>query len=140
MKKRILLVDNDPFMRETLNLILLRAGYQVLLAEDDHNGIRKARAERPALVLIDGLLPGIQGFQASQAIKELPAPPKVILLTGAYTKPNYGWEAKAYYGVDDVLLKPFKTTELLACLEKHLASAVDLPAVAPLVESQSEAF
>src|SRR6185295_18123815 len=106
MKKRILVVDDNPFMRETLNLILLRAGYHVWLAEDGHDGIRKARAERPSLVLLDGL-PGIHGFQAGKAIKELPAPPKVILLTGSYTKPNYGREAKANYGVDDVLLKPF---------------------------------
>jgi DNA-binding response OmpR family regulator len=140
MKKRILVVNDNPFMRETLNLILLRAGYQVGLAEDDHDAIRKARAERPSLVLIDGLLPDLPGFQVSKALKELAAPPKVILLTGVYTKPSYGWEAKAYYGVDDVLLKPFKTAELLVCLEKHLASPVDLPAVAPLIENQSEAI
>jgi len=140
MKKRILVVDDDPLLRETLNLILARAGYQVLLAEDGHSGVRKAHTERPALVLIDGLLPGIHGFHACKAIKELAAPPKVIMLTGVYTKVNYRWEVKEHYGADDLLIKPVKTAELLACIEKHLADAVDLPMAAPTIERPSQTY
>ena len=65
----------------------------------------------------------MHGFLACKAIKELDAPPKVILLTGIYTKPAYKWEAKGTFGADDLLRKPSSPEELLACIEKHLPSA-----------------
>lgn len=140
MKKRILVVDDDHFMREMLHMILARAGYDVSFAEDGRTAVSKAKDERPDLVIIDGLLPGLHGFLACKAIKELSAPPKVILHTAVYTKPAYKWEAKGEYGADDMLYKPVKTDELLACIEKHLAERPDMPVVAPPATHQVEYF
>ena len=57
-----------------------------------------------------------------KAIKELDSPPKVIILTGLYTKPSYKWEAKHEFLADDLLTKPVGPADLLACIEKHLGS------------------
>jgi DNA-binding response OmpR family regulator len=140
MKKRILVVDDDRFVRDVLNLILTRADYDVLLAEDGRTAVEKAHDEQPDLVIIDGLLPGLHGFLACKAIKELEAPPKVILHTAVYTKPTYKWEVKQEYGADDILHKPVKPSDLLACIEKHLARLADLPMVVPQVEHRPKAI
>jgi DNA-binding response OmpR family regulator len=93
-----------------------------VFAEDGKSAVEKASTEKPDLVFIDGLMPKMHGFLACKAIKELDAPPKVILLTGIYTKPAYKWEAKGTFGADDLLKKPSSPEELLACIEKHLPS------------------
>lgn len=140
MKKRILVVDDDHFMRETLNLILTQAGYDVLTAEDGRHALSRAKYDKPDLVIIDGVMPGLHGFLACKAIKDLHAPPKVILHTAVYTKLTYKLQAKADYGADAVLCKPVKTSELLACIEKHLAKPDDQPVAAPPPAPQVDYF
>lgn len=121
--KKILVADDDPPLRKVLGKILTDAGYDVLLAEDGQSAVEKAASERPDLVIADGLMPKMHGFLACKAIKQMESPPKVILLTAVYTKRNYKWEAREQYGADDLLTKPFELSELLACIEKHLADS-----------------
>lgn len=120
--KRILVADDDPPLRKVLGKILTDAGYDVVLAEDGQSAVEKASSEKPDLVIADGLMPKLHGFLACKAIKELPSPPKVIMLTAVYTKKNYRWEVREKYRADDFLTKPFELAELLACIEKHLSA------------------
>jgi CheY-like chemotaxis protein len=120
--KRILIADDDPPLRKVLGKILTDAGYDVMLAEDGKRAIEMAESEKPDLVIADGLMPKVHGFLACKTIKELPSPPKVIMLTAVYTKKNYLWEAREKYHADDFLTKPFELAELLACIEKHLSA------------------
>lgn len=122
MRRKILVADDDRLTRDLLKAVLERADYEVVLAEDGASAVEKAASEKPDLVIADGLLPKMHGFLACKAIKELSPAPKVILLTGIYTKPTYKWEVIDEYGADDLLTKPAKSATLLACLEKHLAS------------------
>ena len=131
-QRRILVVDDDRVTRELLKTVLEHADYEVILAEDGVSGVEKAASEAPDLVMIDGLMPRLHGFLACKAIKELKHPPKVILLSGIYTKPNYKWEAKHEYNADDFLTKPIRPVELLACVEKHLAGLPQLDRAKPL--------
>lgn len=119
--KKILIADDDPPLRKVLGKILTDAGYDVVLAEDGQDAVEKAASERPDLVITDGLMPRMHGFLACKTIKQMESPPPVILLTAVYTKRNYKWEAREQYGADDLLTKPFELSELLACIEKHLA-------------------
>lgn len=123
MNKRILVADDDRMTRKMLWAILNKAGYDIVLAEDGQAAVDLTVSEKPDLVLTDGLLPKLHGFLVCKTIKEMDCPPKVVILTGVYTKPTYKWEAKKEYGADDVLLKPAKPEELLACIAKHLAAA-----------------
>jgi DNA-binding response OmpR family regulator len=121
---RILVADDDRFMRELLRVILSKAGYEVSLAEDGLQALEMAQAERPDLVLSDGLLPKLHGFEVCKAIKEFDDAPKVVLLTGIYTKPTYKWQVMKDYGADAVLTKPVDDAQLLACIAQQLSSVV----------------
>jgi DNA-binding response OmpR family regulator len=134
MRRKILIIDDEPVTREVLKSILERADYDVVLAEDGLSGIETARCENPDLVITDGLLPKMHGFLVCKAIKEFASPPKVIVLTGLYTKPTYRWSVKHDYGADDLLVKPITPADLLACVEKHLAGLahLDLPETLPV--------
>jgi DNA-binding response OmpR family regulator len=120
--KKILVVDDDRFMREMLRVVLTRAGYEVSLASTGNEALEMVPALNPDLVLSDGLLPGLHGFMLCKALKEMEAAPKVVLLTAVYTKPTYKWEVKKEYGADDILRKPVKTEELISCLDRHLGT------------------
>lgn len=122
MNRKILVVDDDVTTREFLRAVLEQGGYEVVLAEDGIRGVEKAASEKPDLVITDGLLPKLHGFRVCKAIKELDSPPKVIILTGLYTKPTYKWEVKHEFLADDLLTKPVGRAELLACIEKHLGT------------------
>ena len=119
---RIMVVDDDRSSRELLKMMLVREGYELLFAEDGKEAVEKAAAEKPDLVLMDGLLPKLHGFLACKAIKDLPDAPKVILVTGVYTKPTYKSEATRLYRADDLLLKPLSLTELLSSIDKHTSN------------------
>lgn len=136
--KKILIADDDRFMRELLKALLTRAGYDLIFAEDGQSAVEMAKEESPDLVLIDGLMPKMHGFLACKAIKEQDAAPKIIILTAVYKKPSYKWEVKDTYSADDLLVKPFKTADLLACIQKHLPGSEDLCALTPLIENQTQ--
>lgn len=134
-QRKILVADDDRITREIIGAILTKAGHEVVFAEDGKSAVELASSERPDLVFIDGLMPKLHGFLACKAIKEFDTPPKVILLTGVYTKPSYKWEAKGAFGADDLLKKPAVPHELLACIEKHVPLEAGCEA-----ELQSEPF
>jgi CheY-like chemotaxis protein len=118
--QKILVADDDQPLRKVLGKILRSAGYEVILVEDGKAAVEQAIAERPDLVITDGLMPKMHGFLVCQAIKALQSPPKVIMLTAVYTKMHYKWEAKEKYGADELMTKPFEVAELLDCIAKHL--------------------
>ena len=120
VKKKILVADDDRFAREMLRMILTREGYELVFAEDGAQAVEMAAAEKPDLVLTDGLLPKMHGFVVCKTLKGWDEPPKVVLLTAVYTKPTYRWEVKKEYGADDILSKPVRSDALIACIRKHL--------------------
>lgn len=140
-QKKILVADDDRVTREMLDRILTKAGYEVVFAEDGLDAVEKASSERPDLVLMDGLMPKMHGFLACKTIKQLETPPKVILLTGIYTKPTYKWEVKGEYQGDALLCKPFDRITLLDSIEELLHGvAEDDPVSSPreTVEAAAE--
>lgn len=136
-QRQILVADDDRAFRETVGEILTQAGYKVRFAEDGKSVVEKVQHYRPDLVLMDGLMPRLHGFLACEAIKKLDAPPKVILLTGVYTKPTYKGNVKTQHGADDLLVKPLSSADLLACIEKHLFGLTRAKAIEQLPASKT---
>ena len=66
--KKILVVDDSPTERHVLVELLTRKGYQVLTAESGEEGIEKAKNEQPDLVLMDVVMPGLNGYQATRTL------------------------------------------------------------------------
>ncbi|MGZ5091120.1 MAG: response regulator [Burkholderiales bacterium] len=111
--KKILLVDDSPTERHSINEILVKGGYQVVMAEDGEKGVAKAKTDNPDLVLMDVVMPGMNGFQACRAIttneatKHIP----VILCTSKNQETDKVWGVRQ--GAKDYVTKPVDANELL---------------------------
>ena len=111
--KKVLVVDDSPTERHLLTTILTDNGYQVIVAEGGEQAITKAKVERPDLVLMDVVMPGINGFQATRLFikeKSLKAIPVIICSTkGQEVDKIWGMRQ----GAKDYIAKPVKADELL---------------------------
>jgi DNA-binding response OmpR family regulator len=109
---RILVVEDELPMRTALHDILTDEGYRVLVAEDGERGLARAAAEKPDLILLDVMLPKLDGFALCAELRRQANATPVLMLTakGQIEDRVQGLDA----GADDYLVKPFSTEELLA--------------------------
>jgi DNA-binding response OmpR family regulator len=127
---RVLVVEDDETLRFTLEHNLRREGYTVLAAARGDDGLRMAREEAPNVIVLDVMLPGIDGMQVARILRRDAAVP-IIMLTalGAEGDRVAGLDA----GADDFLAKPFGMRELVARVRALLrrsgsgAAVVDHP-------------
>jgi two-component system, OmpR family, response regulator MtrA len=108
---RVLLVEDDPSIREVATLGLRAAGFDVTSAPDGPMGLERFRADSPDLVLLDIMLPGLDGLEVCRAIRRESTTPVVMLTArGDTIDVVVGLEA----GADDYVKKPFEMAELVA--------------------------
>src|SRR6058998_2742512 len=81
-QRRVLVVDDEPSEREGLAKLVGRLGYQVEVAESAEAAVQLVEAFRPAVVISDLMLPGIDGLELLQQLKGMTEPPAVLLITG----------------------------------------------------------
>jgi len=115
--RRILVVDDSPTERHMLQDLLSRAGYEVVESNSGEDAIAKARALRPDLILMDVVMPGLNGFQATRAISRDPetrAIP-VIMCTSKSQETDRIWGLRQ--GARDYVVKPVVRAELLAKIQ-----------------------
>ena len=113
----VLVVEDDPNIRELLQLYLEKEGYAVTLAADGGQGLDKFRAIKPNLVLLDVMMPVMDGWAVCKAIRAESNTP-VIMLTAKDDTEDKVTGLKA--GADDYITKPFEMKELLARIEAVL--------------------
>lgn len=109
---RILLVEDELPMRTALSDCLEAEGYRILVATDGEEGLKRALAEKPDLILLDVMMPVLDGFSVCAELRRRSSPPPILMLTARGTVKDrvQGLDA----GADDYLVKPFSTEELLA--------------------------
>ena len=109
---RVLVIEDERPMRTALEDCLSSAGYRVLSAADGEKGLERALAERPDLVLLDVMMPRLDGFAVCAELRRVGFAAPVLLLTAKSQVDDRvnGLDA----GADDYLVKPFSTDELLA--------------------------
>ena len=124
----VLIVDDDPKIRDLLRLYVEREGHTTLFAGDGPSALSTALERTPDLVLLDVMLPGLDGFEVCRRLREESQVP-VILLTA-----RSGDSDKVVgldLGADDYVVKPFSPRELMARvraqLRRHRPEAVDEP-------------
>ena len=117
---KILIVEDNDLNRDLLSRRLVRKGYEVLVATDGHAGIETTRQERPDLVLMDLSLPGIDGWEATRALKadEATRGIPIIALTAHAMAGDRATALAA--GCDDYATKPIDLPELLAKMDALL--------------------
>ena len=118
--KRILLVDDDHEIVESMRLALQAKGFDVLVARDGNQGLVLCEREDPDLVILDMMMPKRSGFLVLEKLRRTrPVPLRVIMITA-----NEGSRHKAYaemLGVDDYIRKPFAMDRLMESVERLLA-------------------
>ncbi len=108
---RVLVVDDEPMLRETLSQVLTEEGYVVDLAVDGESALDRVHAARPDAILLDLMMPGMNGRQFLQALRDEPAYAQVpvLIMTAVH-----GLEVNfATLGASEVVEKPFVVEELL---------------------------
>jgi len=124
-RAKILLVDDDPDFVEATKVVLESRPYEVITALSGEEGLQKARAEKPDLVLLDIMMPGIDGFQVCQQLKKDPQLSQipVIMITSfseKYMESSIGLSQGLGLEAEDFVDKPVAPTELLIRVEKWL--------------------
>jgi twitching motility two-component system response regulator PilH len=111
--KRVLVVDDSPTERFFLTDLLRKNGYEVLTAESGEQGVSVARAEKPDLILMDVVMPGINGFQATRQLSrdEITQSIPVIMCTSKNQETDRVWGLRQ--GAVEYLVKPIVAETLL---------------------------
>ncbi|MBV8520100.1 MAG: response regulator transcription factor [Acidobacteria bacterium] len=120
MRRRILLVEDDPKTRSMVELYLQRDGYEVATAADGVRALELAREREPHLVILDLMLPRLDGFAVCRALREAGGP-AVIMVTARSTEEDT--LAGLDLGADDYVTKPFSPRELMARVRAVLRRA-----------------
>lgn len=113
MRKRILVVDDDPDQVQLLAFNLKRAGYAVGTAGDGVEALKKARSLRPDLVLLDLMLPELDGYAVCEVLRRDPLNRSVPILMITALSGTLAHLAGLEAGATDFMTKPFKVRELL---------------------------
>ena len=129
MPELVLVVDDDPKIARLVGLYLERAGFQTAIAEDGLSALRLMRERDPALIVLDVMLPDVDGRSVARVAREEAAIPILMLSALGSTQHRVdGLEA----GADDYLTKPFAPSELVARVRSVLRRARPTRPSAPL--------
>ncbi len=111
--KRILVVDDSATERHILGEILAKKGFEVTFAEDGKKGVEQARLTKPDLIIMDVVMPGMNGFQATRAITKEPETQHipVIICTTKDQETDKVWGVRQ--GAKDYVVKPIDAADLL---------------------------
>lgn len=120
MKTKIMVVDDDPNIRELVRLYLEKEGFEVTCAERGDEAVKMFRASPPNLMLLDVMLPGMDGLQVLKEIRKTSKVP-VIMLTAR--DETFDKVLGLELGADDYVTKPFETKELVARVKAVLRRA-----------------
>ncbi len=110
---KVLLVEDNEMNRDMLSRRLQRRGYEIVLAEDGHQGIEQATVARPALVLLDMSLPGIDGWEVANRLKADPATSAIPIIALTAHAMAGDRERALQAGCDDYDTKPIELPRLL---------------------------
>jgi len=122
--KRILIVDDEQIVLDVLQRILNRIGYETCVIESGKEALVTFRAQAFDLVLLDVLMPEMNGFQIAREIKQMKPDQKIIMVTGLGEDAAIHQAGTENILVDNVLSKPFSFEKVKNILEETLGSPV----------------
>lgn len=121
MTRKVLIVDDEPNIVISVEYLLGREGFEVLVARDGEEGLARIRADRPDLVVLDVMMPKLDGFEVCKAVRADPSlgGVRILMLTakGRAAEISKGLTL----GADAYIPKPFATRELVARIKELLA-------------------
>ena len=119
----ILIIDDSPTDIRVFSTLLERAGHQVIAVSSAEEGIERARAEPPHLIIMDVIMPGMNGFQATRTLTRDPltANVPIVMITTKSMETDRVWGMRQ--GAKAFITKPVNEKDLLACINDLLASS-----------------
>jgi DNA-binding response OmpR family regulator len=128
VKPKILVVDDEPEAVELVEFNLKQAGYAVATAADGAEALKKARAAAPDLIVLDVMLPEMDGFEICKILRREPATARVPIIMVTAKAAEIDRVLGLELGADDYLTKPFSPRELLLRIKKILQRGAAEPA------------
>lgn len=128
---KILIIDDDKDIIESMRVTLASKGHEAITAESGEEGLEKAKQERPDLIILDVMMPGIDGFKSSQILKKDPDMKKIpiLMLTAIKDKMGLDFQKEAgdedWLPVDAYCEKPLDHDHLIQQVEDLLKLAQD---------------
>ena len=120
MPKKILMVEDEPDIREAVQASLQSRGYQVILAADGEEGLRKLKSEKPDLVLLDIVMPKLDGWQVLKAIRDDAATRELPVLMLTANRETSALIESQFQKATDYLMKPFDIEKLLRFINRYI--------------------
>ena len=122
MRRKILVVEDNPDQLDLIRLVLEKAGFAIGTAANGTDALIKTRSISPDLIILDLMLPGLNGFDICETLRKNPltASVPIVMLTGLCSQ--FGRLAGLESGANDFLTKPFKVEELVSKVDKLLRS------------------
>lgn len=119
---RVMIVDDSPTDVQNLKNMLLKAGHQVLEAISGSDALQRIRSERPEVVIMDVVMPGVNGFQATRTLSKDPvtAHIPVIVVSSKSQETDRVWALRQ--GAREYLVKPVRESDLLAKIKNVLVA------------------
>ena len=121
MRKRILVVEDDADLVELMRFNLQAAGFSVGTAPDGRQGLKQARSELPDLILLDLMLPELDGFAVCEILRRDPATARIPIFIVTAMSGQLPRFASLEAGADAYITKPFSVKLLIARMEQTLA-------------------
>ncbi len=115
--KKVLLVDDEPEICELINLYLSREGFEVSTAKNSQEALKLAREKEPDLIILDILLPGIDGIEICMELRKITEVPIIFLSCKGESEDKI---MGLTVGGDDYITKPFSPGEMVARVKAHL--------------------
>jgi CheY-like chemotaxis protein len=119
--QKILVIDDDSLVRDTLVRVLERRGYQVLVASDGLRGLSMFRSEQPDLVITDIIMPEKEGIETIREIRGECPDAKIIAISGGARIGNMDFlDFAGKLGASEIIPKPFDPTDLVTVVSRCL--------------------
>jgi two-component system alkaline phosphatase synthesis response regulator PhoP len=120
MEKKILVIEDDPATSRLVDYSLRHEGYQVITSSNGLEGLRKARSESPDLIILDVMLPGMDGFEICHRLRAEPDTLKLPILMFSAKAQEIDKDTGIKVGADDYLTKPSAPAEIVRRVKKLL--------------------
>jgi DNA-binding response OmpR family regulator len=124
-KSKILMIEDDADLASILSYNLTHAGYEVLVAHDGVEGLRMARSQSPQVILLDLMLPGIDGFEVCRQLRSDATTAFIVMLTAKTSEVDQ--IIGLSLGADDYVTKPFSVSVLLERIKALMRRPKEVP-------------
>ncbi|MBL8749358.1 MAG: response regulator [Planctomycetes bacterium] len=121
MQRTVLIIEDEKLIIVSTQMVLEAAGFRVESATNGEDGIGKAKAQAPDLILLDIMMPGIDGWETLTRLKRDPATAGIPVVIFTAREHSRGHQKSTEMGAADYFRKPFEPDELIELVEKHVA-------------------